>query len=489
VSDDTQTTTTNDDWIQNVEYANVVIIPNTTTTMIEDPGEEWIRHLDYAAVSKDIHDLQQEILRTTSKEESIQHFETIRSWRFLAAIVGIGTMWCTPNPITIVALSTWTYASWTMVAHHVSHGGYNKLSAKYNSRGFAIGSLKKRFEDWTDWMLPEAWNIEHNRLHHYHLGEEQDPDLVQRNLRVLREDTSSPFWKKRYFNIIPMMFVWKWFYYSPNTYKELVLHELRNSKKIIPAAMDPLKATTLRTLLFPNNEHERAVRKVIPLSDVFGKVLGPMFLTRFILLPAPLLVLPGILHHLFHTIPIGSTNYFQHAIVNLLLADFLTNIHSFLTIVTNHAGEDVYSFGNEEEEEDAVKPNSGAFYVRQIVGSVNYKSNYGNFSDFFHGYLNYQIEHHVWPDMSMYHYQKAAPKLQALCVKHHIPYICESVWTRLNKTIDIMIGRTSMKPFPTHLEPKKDKASRRRRNRTTNTTTNNQSSSITWKNDHGAIDE
>ena len=36
-------------------------------------------------------------------------------------------------------------------------------------------------------MLPEAWNLEHNRLHHYHLGEIKDPDLVERNLHFLRD--------------------------------------------------------------------------------------------------------------------------------------------------------------------------------------------------------------------------------------------------------------------------------------------------------------
>ena len=38
--------------------------------------------------------------------------------------------------------------------------------------------------DWFDWMLPEAWNVEHNNLHHYRTGEPGDPDLVERNLEV-----------------------------------------------------------------------------------------------------------------------------------------------------------------------------------------------------------------------------------------------------------------------------------------------------------------
>lgn len=67
----------------------------------------------------------------------------------MACALGVATMWLDPNPITIAALSTWTYASWTMVAHHTCHGGYNRVDAgKYNSRGFALGSVTRRIADW-----------------------------------------------------------------------------------------------------------------------------------------------------------------------------------------------------------------------------------------------------------------------------------------------------------------------------------------------------
>ena len=80
-----------------------------------------------------------------------------------------------------------------MVAHHTCHGGYNRVEAgKFNSRKFALGTLKRRVGDWLDWMQPEAWNVEHNRLHHYRLNELQDPDLVQRNLEFVRQDKSLP---------------------------------------------------------------------------------------------------------------------------------------------------------------------------------------------------------------------------------------------------------------------------------------------------------
>ena len=123
--------------------------------------------------------------------------------------------------------------------------------------------------------------------------------------------------------------------------------------------------------------------------------------------------------------------------------------------------------------DDAVKPKTGSFYVRQIIGSVNYAAGTDPI-DFSHGWLNYQIEHHVWPDLSMLQYQRGAPRLKAICEKHGVPYVQENVFERTRKTIDIMIGKSSMRKFPSQYEPAKDKAG---------------SAGVTWKSTNGAIDE
>jgi len=419
----------------------------------KEADNSWIQNLDFDAFAKDVTELGRK-LQSETGEEDVQHLQKILSWRNLAAVIGISTMWAAPNPLTIAALSTWTYASWTMVAHHTCHGGYNRVDAgKYNSRGFALGNLQRRIADWCDWMMPEAWNIEHNRLHHYHLGEPKDPDLVERNLEFLRSaEMSMPL---KYVLVGLLLPSWKWFYYAPNTFKELQVQKMRINKEPLPESFDGNQACTLRGMLFPQTEADMAMLKVIQPWKFASKVMAPFLVSRFLLLPAPLLLIPGM----------GST-LFSHAIINLIAAELLTNIHAFITIATNHAGDDLYSF------DDEVKPKSGAFYVRQIVSSTNYAAGTDTI-DFWHGWLNYQIEHHVWPDLSMLQYQKGAPQLKAICEKHGVPYVQESVWERLRKTVDIMVGKTSMIPFPTEMEPAKDKALK----------------GVTWKSTNGAIDE
>lgn len=79
--------------------------------------------------------------------------------------------------------------------HHIGHKGYDKVDCppRYQSTEFASG--KRRFIDWLDWMHPDAWKHEHNVLHHYHTGEVTDPDLVERNIELIRQSKIPAFFK------------------------------------------------------------------------------------------------------------------------------------------------------------------------------------------------------------------------------------------------------------------------------------------------------
>ena len=105
------------------------------------------------------------------------------------------------------------------------------------------------------------------------------------------------------------------------------------------------------------------------------------------------------------------------------LSDVLSNIHSFIIIATNHCGDDMYKFVNS-------RPASGTFYMRAITAlPVNFRTSNGidatgkarklhgftaDVNDFFHGWLNYQIEHHAWPQLSMLVPEVGAPHARDL---------------------------------------------------------------------------
>jgi hypothetical protein len=256
---------------------------------------------------------------------------------------------------------------------------------------------------------------------------------VERNLEFTRR-LEAPMAVK--YGIVGfLMASWKWFYYAPNTYKELKIAEMRKLGKPVTEAMAPDDAFTLKSFvdqLLPGTPKSTIWYSF---GDLMKNVLGPYLLIHFFLMPLPCLLLgPGA---------------YVNALISLLLADILTNAHSFLVIATNHAGRDMYKF------ESGCIPNSPTFFVRQVISSVNFKTG-GDVNDFLHGWLNYQIEHHVWPNLSALSYQRAQPELRAICERHGVPYVQESVWVRLRKTVDIMVGKADMRPFPAHLERASD---------------------------------
>lgn len=152
-----------------------------------DSQFDWVYKLDYDAFKADVLALGKELERNQG-EADVEHIKKICAWSNMFGVLGLSTMWMGVNPISIAALSLWKFSRWTTIAHHTLHGGYNRVDATkaFNSQTFAAGNLLKRATDWFDWMLPEAWNIEHNNLHHYRLSEEDDPDVVERNTRFLR---------------------------------------------------------------------------------------------------------------------------------------------------------------------------------------------------------------------------------------------------------------------------------------------------------------
>lgn len=161
--------------------------------------------------------------------------------------------------------------------------------------------------------------------------------------------------------------------------------ETRGTKKTIWAHLNNNPATFLEIA-------KDAFRGNFGMVFEVSRVLAPYFIMMFIVIP------------LTSYLAFGN---WQTALFSALLAEILTNIHSFSIIVPNHAGRDIYKF------DTSVVARSDEFYLRAVIGSTNFHtgSDFGqpgsfmaNCVDFVHGWLNYQIEHHMFPDMSMLQY-------------------------------------------------------------------------------------
>ena len=143
--------------------------------------------MDVAGFCADIDRLKADTYRQIGPAD-FAHLRRIERYGKLATLLGYSTAWVFPNPLTAFALSLGQMTRW-LLAHHITHRGYDRvpgIPARYTSSHFALN--RRRWLDWPEWMLPEAWNYEHNRLHHYKLNETGDPDLVQRNAAWLRSN-------------------------------------------------------------------------------------------------------------------------------------------------------------------------------------------------------------------------------------------------------------------------------------------------------------
>ena len=207
------------------------------------PEDAWIAHLDHEKFREDVHAIGKTLSNNQGKED-LRHLSKIVWMSRLCQWIGFATMWYCVNPISIFFLSMGTLSRWTIIGHHVCHGGFDKCdkSKRYNRFTFGVGSLFRRCCDWLDWMMVEAWNVEHNQLHHYHLGEVSDPDLVEHNMEYLR--TLDAPMAVKYLACVFMAFTWKWWYYAPNTFKQLKANERR--RKGIP---QPGSVTAPQTLI------------------------------------------------------------------------------------------------------------------------------------------------------------------------------------------------------------------------------------------------
>ena len=401
-----------------MNVASVTVAPNPSThtrVLQELPGsvawDEFFARLDAIG-----HEAREQV-----GQEDVRHLRRMEWIGRLCSVIGYATAWLAPNPLSALAISQGIVTRWLLM-HHVGHQAYDNIPnipARYTSSHFAMG--RRRFLDWFDWMLPEAWNYEHNRLHHYSLNERHDPDLVQRNAAWLR-NRPVPRWLG-WMLILLVAGSWKFFYYAPNTLAEL---EARK-----------------RTAAVRKVSRNQSGRQPVP-TDIDGPEVGAAYARRHFhtllradvwltcLLPYATLRF-GIIPALF--LPLGTWAW-ASVLLNSVLAEILTNMHTFLVIVPNHVGDDMPSF---EEPTASFRE----FQIRQILGSVNYRTG-GDWNDYWHMWLNYQIEHHVWPKLTMRGYQRVQPRLRALCTEYGVPYIQQSVFIRMRRTCEIILGDTTM---------------------------------------------
>ncbi|MEA3316044.1 MAG: fatty acid desaturase [Campylobacterota bacterium] len=372
------------------------------------------KDVDQEQLQKDIDDIKSNIGDPT--QEDFEHLLKLERWGRGFTISGFSLILLivfyidSLSTISIVLISILSsiligignVSRWSDIAHPILHGAYDKvpnIPYRYTKKGFASGN--RRFIDWLDWIKPDAWIFEHNIMHHYHLGELDDPDNIEKNMVWLHESKVPMFF--RYVFVYVFALTWKLTYYAPNTLR--ILENKERARKKLP----------------PKRKYEISPFKENGL-ELWKNYILPFGLTKFILLPLLFL-------------PFGTTALITVFTI-MVMSEIYANFHSFLVITPNHSAEDIYQFSTPHKTQ-------GEYYLRQIMGSVNYNTG-SDLVDFLHGFLNYQVEHHIFPDRTNFFYQKSQPIIKEICKKHNLEYRQESVFKRFFMTLELMVGKTKV---------------------------------------------
>lgn len=98
------------------------------------------------------------------------------------------------------------------------------------------------------------------------------------------------------------------------------------------------------------------------------------------------------------------------------LANYIRSVWAYAVIFCGHFPDEAETFTKEQYRTE----DHNEWYLRQMLGSANFRG--GFLLSVLSGNLNYQIEHHLYPDMPSNRLAEVAKKVQALAEEYDLPY-------------------------------------------------------------------
>ena len=341
--------------------------------------------------------------------KDVAYIKGLRRASRISEVVGRGLLWVSKDPITFAlgVFFTWVHRNLEAIeiGHNVLHGQYDVFPEipQFHSRNFK-------------WKAPvdeEAWRREHNGLHHVHTNVfEKDPDLNHGILRMNDQTPWNPYHRWQVpiylFTVYPMVL------YGFNQQNLGLRQEFR--EKHFPEgnkgyAMVHHPGQTMADL---KRRHKLAVARITVKEYV-----------------------------VFPLLALATGFSFWKVFLGNLLVDGLNNYWISLTIQATH-------FTAPLQSEEALK-HRGRWYVSQLDSSVNFKGS--RFMSIFWGHLNYQVEHHLFPDVPSRHYPDMAKEVKEVCRRHGLNYQLNNSWGQAIRNYLAHMWKYSHPPKDASLPP------------------------------------
>ena len=99
------------------------------------------RTVDREQLAKDISALHQQALADIGPAD-FAHLKKMEWWGKACSILGYGTAWLMPNPLSALLISQGSFSRWTAVGHPIVHKAFDKVQdadKNYTSKKFAKG--------------------------------------------------------------------------------------------------------------------------------------------------------------------------------------------------------------------------------------------------------------------------------------------------------------------------------------------------------------
>jgi len=333
-----------------------------TTTTHPDLTPEQIETL-----GRELDELRNRVRADLGERDAVYIRRMIKAQRALE-LTGRGLLFVGALPPAwlggVAALSLSKILDNMEIGHNVMHGQYDWMKDP------ALDS--KRFE-WDTACPGDQWRHSHNYMHHTHtnvLG--KDRDIGYGILRIDPEQPWRPWMlgQPLYFVALALAFEYGIGFHD-------VESDLASGEAITWAQAAPKVRETLTKI------RDQVLKDYVAfpaLSLPFG--------------------LPGVVA----------------AAGGALTANVVRNLWSFTVIFCGHFPDDVVLF----DAEAAVAETRSDWYRRQILGSANFEG--GPMMHLMTGNLDFQIEHHLFPDVPSNRYAEMAPRVREICERHGVPY-------------------------------------------------------------------
>lgn len=130
---------------------------------------------------------------------------------------------------------------------------------------------------------------------------------------------------------------------------------------------------------------------------------------------------------------LSFTSSWSHAVLFLFMSHAVAGLVHVQICISHFAMETYHGIPQSSFEKDG--------YIRsQLLTTMNVDCY--PFMDFFHGGLQFQIEHHLFPHLTRSKFRYAQKELKELCEKHNLPYVNKSFY-HANKDVVTKLYETS----------------------------------------------